>query len=158
MNKFPLFLLLIFLISSCHKKEKADVIFYNGKIFTVDKDFSISEALAIGGGKIIGVGSTKEIMDGFDTKEKVDLAGKPVYPGFIDAHCHFYQYATDLNKVNLIGTNSYDEVIRKVSVFSKSNNFSWILGRGWDQNDWEVKEFPTKEILDIPLSLLYCLK
>ena len=140
--------ILLFLFSSCHKKENADMIFYNGKIYTVDEDFTISEAFAISDGKIIGVGKSKDVLNDYDAKEKFDLEGKPVYPGFIDAHCHFYQYATDLQKVNLIGTKSFDEVIQKVVEFSKSTNFSWILGRGWDQNDWDVKEFPNKEKLD----------
>ena len=148
MKKILMLVFFLLLLSACQQKQKADVIYYNGLIYTVDKDFSITEALAIKDGKIIATGNSKFILAEFESKEKVNLEGKPVFPGFIDAHCHFYQYATDKQKVALFGTQSFGEVIKKVVDFSKSNSFSWILGRGWDQNDWEVKEFPSKKILD----------
>ena len=52
-------------------------------------------------------------------------------------------------KVDLTGTNSFDEVIQRIVDFQKEKNVSYITGRGWDQNDWELKEFPTKKKLDI---------
>lgn len=140
--------LLLFSLFSCHIQRHADKILYNGKIYTVDNGFSVVEAIAIKGGKIVAIGSTDDLLDEFITKEKIDLGGNAVYPGFIDAHCHFYGYATDLLKCDLYGTKSFDEIIEKLKVFSVSNKFSWNLGRGWDQNDWEVKEFPSNEKLD----------
>ncbi len=68
------------------------------------------------------------------------------YPGFIDGHCHFWGYAKGLNIVNLVGTASFEEVIRKVKEYQ--NTQTVINGRGWDQNDWVVKKFPNKRILD----------
>jgi predicted amidohydrolase YtcJ len=134
--------------SSCSSKKKAEAIYFNGKIYTVDSSFSIAEAFAVKNGKIISVGNSKDVMNEFDAKEKYDLDGKPVYPGFIDAHCHFFGYASDLQKADLYGTKSFDEVIQKITDYAKTNKFSWILGRGWDQNDWDVKTFPSKEKLD----------
>src|SRR6185369_8289452 len=114
MYKLLIYLSLVLLFSSCQSKKKADMIFYNGIIYSVDKNFSVAEAFAVNEGKIIGVGTSKDMLNEFDAKEIVDFEGKPVYPGFIDAHCHFYQYATDLQKVNLIGTKSFDDVVQKV--------------------------------------------
>jgi len=142
------YVVLILLLSSCSMKKKADTIFYNGKIYTVDSNFSVVESFAVGDGKILSTGKTADILNEYEAKEKVDLHGKPVYPGFIDAHCHFLGYASDLAKADLYGTKSFDEVLEKVFTFSKQNKFSWLLGRGWDQNDWAAKEFPTKEKLD----------
>lgn len=154
----PFFLLLLtsFLLS-CNRKEKADAVFFNGKIYTVDSAFTIAEAMAVKDGKIIAVGNNelKEQYDG----EKIDLKGAPVYPGFIDAHCHFYGYSTDLVKCSLFGTKSFDEVIARIKEYAATNKFSWILGRGWDQNDWDIKEFPDNTLLnelfpDIPVYLM----
>lgn len=145
------------LLLSCNKKEPADSVFYNGKIYTVDSAFTIAEAMAVKDGKIISIGSN-ELKDRY-SGEKIDLQGAPVYPGFIDAHCHFYGYSTDLVKCSLFGTTSFDEVIERVKDYAVSNKFSWLLGRGWDQNDWEVKEFPDNTLLnelfpDIPVYLM----
>lgn len=139
----------LILLSSCNttNTQRADTIYYNGTIYTVDSSFSIVEAFAVKDGKIIATGSSDEINK-FSAKEKIDLHGKFVYPGFIDAHSHFYGYSTDLLNCDLYGTKSFDEVIEKVKSFSQTNKFSWILGRGWDQNDWSIKEFPDKKILD----------
>jgi predicted amidohydrolase YtcJ len=139
---------LLFIFSSCSTKKKADAIYYNGKIYTVDSSFTIAEAFAVSSGKIIGTGTTKEIENEFESTENKDLEGKSVYPGFIDAHCHFYGYASDLTKADLYGTTTIDEVLQKILAFSKTNKFSWLLGRGWDQNNWEANEFPSKEKLD----------
>jgi predicted amidohydrolase YtcJ len=136
------------IISSCHIKQRADSIFYNGVVYTVNKDFDIAAAFAVRKGEIIGVGSSQSIFNEFDAKETVDLNGKAVYPGFIDAHCHFFGYGSDLVKCDLYGTTSFDDVISRVVDYAKTNKFEWILGRGWDQNDWQIKEFPSREKLD----------
>ena len=141
-------ILLLLSVLSCHIQRHADLILYNGKIYTVDNSFSVVEAIAIKEGKIVAIGATDDLLNDFITKEKIDLAGKAVYPGFIDAHCHFYGYGTDLLKCDLYGTKSFDEVLERMKAFSQTNKFAWNRGRGWDQNDWEIKEFPTNEKLD----------
>ncbi|MEO5570003.1 MAG: amidohydrolase [Bacteroidia bacterium] len=125
----------------------ADVIYYNGTVYTVDSSFTIAQAFAVTDGKIIDVGTNEQIKKN-DAKEKIDLNGKTVYPGFIDPHSHFYGYSTDMLKCNLYGTKSFEDMLEKVKSFSITNKFNWILGRGWDQNDWDKKEFPDKKILD----------
>jgi predicted amidohydrolase YtcJ len=129
-------------------KTKIDLLLYNGKIYTVDKQFSVKEAVAIKNGRIVATGTSDELLDTYAALSKLDLKGRAVYPGFIDAHCHFYGYSTDLLKCDLTGTSSFEEVMDSVVVFAKRNHFSWLLGRGWDQNDWSVKEFPDNTLLD----------
>ena len=151
MKKILLFsstILLIFSIASCHIQRHADTILYNGKIYTVDNGFSVVEAVAINKGKIVAIGSTQDLLDDFTCNSKINLKGKFVYPGFIDAHCHFYGYATDLLKCDLYATKSFDEILEKLKTYSLTNKFSWELGRGWDQNDWDIKEFPDNSVLD----------
>lgn len=144
---FPFLLACLLIACSSPQKEKADLIVYNAVIYTVDSTFSTAECLAIKDGKILAVGKSDSILTKYDG-EKLDAQGKAVYPGLIDAHCHFYGYGLGLQKVDLIGTKSFDEVIQRVMEFSKTKKGEWILGRGWDQNDWDVKEFPTKDKLD----------
>lgn len=106
--------------------------------------------MAIKDGKIVAIGPENEILNKYQfiAKEIIDAKKQPIYPGFIDAHCHFVGYAQNLKQVDLVGTKSFNEVIDRVQKFAKNNDTEWIVGRGWDQNDWEVKEFPTRFELD----------
>lgn len=149
----------IFILLSCQpKKQECDLIIYNTTIYTVDSIFSTREAIAVKDGKIIETGTNETILNKYTSKETQDLKGRFVFPGFIDAHCHFYGYGKGLQEVDLVGTKSFDEVIDKVENYvvqhdlvptpSVSKEVNWIIGRGWDQNDWELKEFPNKHKLD----------
>jgi predicted amidohydrolase YtcJ len=101
-------------------------------------------------GKFIAVGSNDDILSKFESKETIDANGKAVFPGFIDSHCHFYGYGQSLQQVNLVGTRSFDEVIERIKEHSAKNPSTngWIVGRGWDQNDWPEKEYPKRYLLD----------
>lgn len=147
MKPFLFLFALAAIVLSCNEP-KADLIIYNAKIYTVNEKFDIAEAVAIKDGKILAVGTSTDIRQKYKATAEVDAAGKSVYPGFIDAHAHFYRYGESLQTVNLIGTKSWDEVIQRVQEFAKTHPDGWITGRGWDQNDWENKEFPTKTELD----------
>jgi predicted amidohydrolase YtcJ len=81
-------------------------------------------------------------------ERKDKCAGKIYFPGLIDAHAHFFQYGLSLQKADLTGTNSWDEVIKKLNAFAKKNKEGWLLGHGWDQNDWPEKKFPGNEKLN----------
>lgn len=144
--KLLLLLSLVFYLS-CHKA-KVDLLVVNANIYTVDKDFTIQEAMAIKDGKIVATGTSASVLKAFDGAEKIDAKGKYIYPGFIDAHAHFYRYALTLRTVNLVSTQSWDEVIIRVRSFAAEHPRGWITGRGWDQNDWKDKAFPSKERLD----------
>lgn len=147
-----IFSLIIFVIFSFrNNKQKADLIVYNGVVYTVDATFSTAQAFAVRNGKIIAVGSTQAILKKYNAEEMIDAKGKAVYPGFIDAHAHFWGYAISLQQADLTGTKSWDEVLQRLQQFVKRKNIQpgeSILGRGWDQNDWTIKEFPNKEKLD----------
>ena len=121
---------------------------YNAKVYTVDKNFSTQEAVAVNKEKIIETGTTKDLLKKYDANEKIDANGKFVYPGLIDAHAHFVDYGLGLQRADLVGTNSWDEIIEKLKSFSEKNKSGWLLGEGWDQNDWPVKNFPSNEKLN----------
>ena len=159
MKHIKLFFALLFLIS-CQQKNKTsvDAILTNATIYTVNKFFDAASAMAISNGKIVAIGSNDEISDKFESKNTIDASGKFVYPGLIDAHCHFYSFGLSLQEVDLRGTKSMDEIIARIQAFQKIKNVDFIVGNGWDQNDWEIKKFPTKSDLDkyfpnIPLVL-----
>ncbi|QXP70922.1 amidohydrolase [Polaribacter sp. R2A056_3_33] len=145
-------LLFFFTISialfSCNNKQQADLIVINSNAYTVNNNFDKAEAFAIKGGKFIAVGTSKEIQEKYQSKNIVDAKNQTIVPGLIDAHCHFFRMGLQQQKVSLEGTKSYDEVLEKIVDFQKEKNVTFITGRGWDQNDWEVKEFPTKKKLD----------
>lgn len=141
----------IFLIAnllSCMKKQKADLILHNGIIYTVDSAFSIAQSFAVINGKIAAVGTNNFIFSKFEAKEEIDAGGSVVFPGFIDAHCHFYGYGSNLMRIDLKGTKSFAEVLQRVQENQNNKIGGWIWGRGWDQNEWEVKEFPDNTLLD----------
>ncbi|MCC6838186.1 MAG: amidohydrolase family protein, partial [Bacteroidia bacterium] len=136
------------LFFSCSHQQEVDLIVHHAVIYTVDSSFSNAQAFAVKDGKFIAVGSDEEILSKFVAKETMDADGKTIYPGFIDSHCHFYEYGRGLQEVDLVGTKSFDEVIERVKAYSKTNQSDWIIGRGWDQNDWEKKEYPDRYQLD----------
>jgi hypothetical protein len=145
---FSFLVVILLMFTGCDKHLEADLIVINANIYTVDSTFAKAEAFAIRDGKFIDVGSTEKITNLYKAKETVDAKGKTVVPGLIDAHCHFYGLGLQQQKVDLTGTKSFDEVVQRIVDFQKEKNVSYITGRGWDQNDWEIKEFPTKEKLD----------
>ena len=149
MKKISLLLLLIVLVS-CNQKNKitVDSIVTNATIYTVNTAFGKASAMAIQSGKIVAIGSNDEIANSYESKNTIDAKGKFVYPGLYDAHCHFYSYGLSLQEVDLRGTKSMAEVIDKIKKFQKEKNPIFIVGNGWDQNDWDVAKFPTKEDLD----------
>jgi predicted amidohydrolase YtcJ len=134
--------------SSCRHKQRVDMILHNANIYTVDSAFSMAEAMAVSKGRIMAVGSNEEIMQRFISDSLVDAEGAAVFPGFIDAHCHFLGYGLQKRNADLRGTASFAEVLKRLKQHYDENPQPWLLGRGWDQNDWAVKEFPDKEKLD----------
>jgi predicted amidohydrolase YtcJ len=130
------------------KGKPVDLLIYNARVYTVDAKFSTAQAIAIKNGRIEAVGTTKSLLDKYEPVQKINAEGKSVYPGFIDAHAHFYNYGIGLNTADLVNTKSWDEILTKLKAFAEKNGDGWITGRGWDQNDWDVKEFPTRDRLD----------
>jgi predicted amidohydrolase YtcJ len=142
-------LLLIAAITSCRQKEyNADLLVKNGIIYTVSPTFSIADAFVTKEGKIIAVGKADSLKRIYNPRQVVDAGGKPIYPGFIDAHTHFYNYGLNLQEANLVGANSWQSIIDTVVKYAKQNPDGWIIGNGWDQNLWKNKKFPQKAQLD----------
>jgi len=145
---FYLFVMLV-LSTACTSKKKVDLIVKNAKVYTVNEDFIIAEAFAVKDGIFIAVGTAQEICSQFQAKETLDLNGQYVYPGFIDAHAHFSGYGKGIQAdAQLFETLSEGEILNLLEGFQKERQNSWILGRGWDQNDWLKMEFPNKDGLD----------
>lgn len=140
--------ILLFFYGMLSAQKSADLIITNAKIYTVNQNFDVVESMAVTNGKILAVGKSKDILKKYKSENIQNLHGKSVFPGFIDAHCHFTGYATDQWKCELWGTKSWDEIIQKLTDYSQNAPMEWLYGRSWDQNDWPVKEFPNKAKLD----------
>ena len=151
---YAVFGLMSLMLLSCNKIQDYDVVLLNGEIYNVEKARFEKLNIGIKNGLIDTL--TNAQLSGITT---LDCEGKYVYPGFIDAHCHFKGYATGLSNVNLVGTTSYLEVIDRIKTFLNNNeNVNFVVGRGWDQNDWQQKSLPSNELLnqyfpDIPVYL-----
>ena len=149
MKKLFSVLLLGILLTGCgSQKEEADLLVFNANIYTVDDQFGKAEAFAVKDGKFLEVGTSSALQDKYEFSESIDAEGKSVYPGLIDGHAHFYGLGMQQQRVDLTGTKSFEEAVIRVVEFQQKNRVDFIVGRGWDQNDWEVKEFPVKDTLD----------
>jgi predicted amidohydrolase YtcJ len=146
---FFLFLIILSLsMTSCDYKQKADLIIKNAKIYTVDKNFTVVQGLAVVNGRFVAVGPDATINAQFYSDNVLDLKGKYIYPGFIDPHCHFVGYSETLTQVDLQGAKSFAEVVERTKKHFQENNSAWVTGRGWDQNLWVSKDFPTNDLLN----------
>lgn len=144
-----LYILLATAIFSCAPdKIPADLLVKNATIYTVDKDFSTANAFVVKDGKILEIGLKPELELKYKIKETYDAQGSTIVPGLFDDHAHLYGYGLGLQNVDLTGTTSFDEVLGRVVAFQEEKQASYIVGRGWDQNDWENKDYPTKQKLD----------
>ncbi len=122
--------------ASCSPKEQVDLILHNGTFHSLNANNDTYEAVAIRDGKIVAVGPENEILNGYKSASIYDLEKKHVYPGFIDAHAHLLGYSLMKNDLDLVGTNSWNEIVEKCKNFPVKRASGWLIGRGWDQNDW----------------------
>jgi predicted amidohydrolase YtcJ len=134
---------------SAQSPKPADLIVTNARIYTVDDTRPVVAAMAVRDGRIAFTGSAREAMALKGPSTRVlDAGGRTVIPGMVDAHAHLLGLGQSLQTVNLFGAKSYDEVIARVVARSKGVPAGqWILGRGWDQNQWGDTHFPTHEAL-----------
>lgn len=134
------------LLSSC--QSKVDLIVHNANVYTVGQNNFKASAFVVDDGKFVDVGG-EELLEQYTAKKVLDLQELPVYPGFIDSHCHFLSFGLSLNKVDLVGTKSFEDVLDRVKRYATNKELNAITGRGWDQNDWKIKRLPNKEQLDL---------
>ena len=144
-------LLAMGLLAGCQaKRETVDLLVTNATVYTVDSTFAKAEAFAVKDGRFVAVGPAADLQARYAATKEVDAKGQFIYPGFYDAHCHFYRYALALPSADLVGTTSWGAVVRKLQENRrKYPQAAWLTGRGWDQNDWPGKQFPTKDTLDL---------
>ncbi len=130
--------------------EPPDLAVVAREIVTMDDERPRGEVALVRGGRIVAVGSREQLAEGLKQAHSVlDFGNAVVYPGFIDAHLHVAGTGRALMELNLVGTRSLEEVLARVR--EKATELApgeWLLGRGWDQNDWPTKRFPTKVDLD----------
>jgi len=127
----------------------ADLIVTNARIYTVDEARPLVEAFAVRGGRVVFIGDARGALTlrGQQTRV-VDLGGRTVIPGMVDAHGHVAGLGSALAIVDLTGASSYDEVVARVAAKARTlQPGQWITGRGWDQNRWGDTRFPTHEKL-----------
>jgi predicted amidohydrolase YtcJ len=130
-------------------EESADMVIMNGTVATVDENFSIREAVAVRDGKIVYVGRNR-IAKRFinDSTVVIDVEGKLVLPGLIDAHGHLHSLGEQLANLDINGTKSWEEIIERVEQrVETSKPGEWIIGGRWNQNEWPVRDFPVHDEL-----------
>lgn len=137
-NKMRYFFIAIVSIAfaSCSPKEQVDLILHNGTFHSLNANNDTYEAVAIRDGKIVAVGPENEILNGYSSPSIYDMEKKHIYPGFIDAHAHLLGYSLMKNDLDLVGTTSWNEIVEKCKNFPIKRASRWLVGRGWDQNDW----------------------
>jgi predicted amidohydrolase YtcJ len=126
-----------------------DLILHNARIYTVDAMRPTAEAIAIRDDRIARVGTSAEVLAlrGSATRV-VDVSGATIVPGLQDAHAHFTGLGASMQSIDLRGTTSYEQVVSAVRQrATRARAGEWIVGRGWDQNDWPEAQWPTHELL-----------
>jgi len=146
-------------ILGLNAQNQTDTLVYKAeKIYTADTGFSVATSMVVSNGVILYIGSDKTADSLYPKARTINYGNNIIYPGFIDAHCHFLAYTKGLSQADLVATKSEQEVIKRLKKYVKknkalfrnidSNPKPWIVGRGWDQNDWENKEFPNMDALN----------
>jgi len=123
---------------------------HDARIYTMDQGFSTADSIVFSvSGEVKFVGNVEPMREMFPDAKQIDLQGKTIIPGLIDSHAHLAGLALSLAQAQLQGTTSKEDVIRKLREHEASlAEGDWLLGRGWDQNDWPVQEFPSSADLD----------
>jgi|TARA_B100000123_G_scaffold111539_1_gene82102 hypothetical protein len=147
LKKYKSYILIILSILNFSCNNEVDLIIVNSEIYTANENNQIAKSIAVKDGKIIEV-SSENLVSKYEANEILDANGKTILPGFIDSHCHFYNLGLDQQVVDLRGTTSFEEIIERLIASDLNNQSDVILGRGWDQNDWDNKQFPVNTELN----------
>jgi len=147
LKKYKSYILIILSILNFSCNNEVDLIIFNSEIYTANENNQIAKSIAVKDGKIIEV-SSENLVSKYEANEILDANGKTILPGFIDSHCHFYNLGLDQQVVDLRGTTSFEEIIERLIASDLNNQSDVILGRGWDQNDWDNKQFPVNTELN----------
>lgn len=146
MNRYLLSALAVMALSAGTAAAQADYVVHNAIIYTVDAANSTAEAMAVRGDRILMVGGAEQVLGAYPHARRLDLRGRTVVPGLIDAHAHLLSRGEASLTADLVGTVSKVEVLSRLTAFARDLRAgAWLIGRGWDQNDWPVQEYPTRK-------------
>ena len=146
-TQFTRLLLLFFSVNQTLFAQQ-ETIYTAKKIYVGDTAMTMVESMVCENDKIVFTGPKDLAVALYPKAKLLDFKNQYIYPGFIDAHCHFLAWCKGLKEADLVGTKSEKEVIKRLQKFAKTTKRSWIVGRGWDQNDWKNKSYPTLDALD----------
>jgi hypothetical protein len=138
------------LAPACSRSEPADKVFVNAAVYTANDAQPTAEAVAVKGNTIVFVGSVADAKayQG-EATEVIDLTGRTLLPGFVDAHIHLSGVGARELTLNLEGTKSLDEMIARVKErVDQAKPGEWVTGRGWIETPWTPRRFPTRQDLD----------
>ncbi len=144
-------LVMVAALSACDSapKEENTLVLHNARIYTANPAQPTAEAMAVKDGRIVMVGAEEEVLAAHPEAGRLDAEGRAVVPGLIDAHAHLMGLGVSMMQADLVGTASKEEVIERLEAFEETlPEEAWLTGRGWDQNDWPEKDFPTRYDLD----------
>lgn len=148
--KYKVNVIFLSIILSCQPNSQVvvDHLVTAERIYICNEQMDYAEAMVVHEGRIVETGSKDVLLKKYKPKELVEHNGY-IYPGFIDAHSHFYGFGKTLEQVELKGTASLEEVIERTQAFAANSQDYWVHGRGWDQTDWTQKGFPTNTKLNL---------
>ena len=138
-------------LSACGPENPADLILYNGNVISLDANDSRIQAIAVTNGRITAVGSNESVLAqvGSET-EKIDLGGRTVIPGIVDAHTHLRGIAGNVGKLDIAASTSVAEVLEIIETYAATApEGAWIqTATGWQPTNFEENRMPTREELD----------
>ena len=144
-----IFLLFLFL-QACKSTDEVDLIVHNANIYTVDSSLTKIEAFAVKDGRFVKFGTSQEILKTCTAKQVVDAQQRSIFPGFYDAHSHFSSLGKLALQADLSKVSSFQEILTLLKVHRRKHpNQGWLFGKGWDQNLWKNRQFPSKDSLDL---------
>lgn len=144
------FFLSLALVGCTQSGPAADLILLGGHVMSTTGEPTTDTAIAIRGNRIMAIGQDEEISRLVSRNTRImQLGGAFISPGFNDSHAHLMGLGASLATVDLVGTPSPDAILALVQASHEDlPEGAWLRGRGWDQNDWAVQEYPTAQMLD----------
>ncbi len=140
----------VLIASGCgFKSEQADLIVHNATVITMDTQNTMASAMAIKDGRVIAIGAEREVLNKYSALQTTDARGGVIVPGLMDGHAHLVGFADGLLEANLFAAESWEETVQRVVEHDAARPNEWVVGRGWDQNDWELPRFPNSALLDL---------
>lgn len=141
-------IVLLLLLMSIGCGERVDLLVHNAQVYTVNDNFDKVSAFAVKNGKFVAVGG-EELLEKYKPANTVDAQGLSIYPGFIDAHSHLLELGLNQFKADLKNSLGMNHVVQKLKEHQQIHNHNFIVGIGWDQNQWKDNSYPDNKVLNI---------